>query len=442
VRLVTIHFDLQLGPFSRDDVCVALVFLRELLTQSKPGEVRVRNVLGRMVASHLVVGAPISRTQVKAFVLCDVLGGVKMRGPGRPLLPGQPDLSLFPVELWSRLAAKHAKRALYDLAHLDSLGYRPLRQAICDYVARLRGVRCEPDQVLIVSGAQQALFLCAHSLLDPGEPVWMEDPGYPRARAAFLGAGLRIVPVPVDSQGMIIATGRKRESSPKLIFVTPSFQCPTGSMMSLQRRFDLLRLSSAKKAWILEDDFFSEFRYGSGPVASLQSLDRNERVIYIANFSKSVVPSLRIGYLILPPSLVDAFKKIRPTLSRQPPGGDQAVLAEFLGEGHLEKYVRATLRLYRERQEALTGAIRNEDRGMLEVTAGGTGMYLVAWLRPGVNDDAVARGAVAHDVDVVPLSTFAIKPLVRSGLVLGFSAYEPWQIRAAVTRLCAARANS
>jgi len=360
----------------------------------------------------------------------------------RPLRPGQPEVKLFPLELWSRLAAKHWRRANRDPEHIDSFGYRPLRQAICDYVGRLRGVRCEPDQVLIVCGAQQALYLSAHTLLDPGESVWMEDPGYPRARAAFLGAELRLIPVPVDSEGLVVSVGRKREPAPRLVFTTPSFQCPLGSMMSLARRFELLELAKANHTWILEDDYFSEYRYGSGPVASLQSIDQDGRVIYIGNFSKSIAPLLRIGYLVLPPPLVESFQRVRFTMSRQPPGMEQAILAEFIAEGHLERYVRATLRTYRERQEALVGAIHEKARGLLETPPHGTGMYLVAWLNPGVDDQAAARAAVAHGVDAIPLSTFCIRPLARQGLVLGYSSYDPSRIRTAVNQLCAALSKS
>ena len=358
-----------------------------------------------------------------------------LRTAARPLRPGTPDARLFPLDLWSRLSAKHWRRATGDPEHADSLGYRPLRQAVCDYIANLRAVRCDPDQVLIVSGAQQAIYLCAHILLDPGDVAWVEDPGYPRAQAALLSAGLEVVPVPVDSEGLIVSAGRRRAPSPKLVFVTPSFQCPLGSMMSLARRFELLELSRESDAWILEDDYFGEYRYGSSPAASLQSLDRREHVIYVGNFSKSIVPSLRIGYVVLPPALVDVFKRVRQTMSRQPPGVDQAVLAEFISEGHMERHVRATLRVYRERQEALMAALRAEASGLVDAESGGTGMYLVGWLRPGVNDRAAAKAAAAGGVDAIPLSAFSMEPLARHGLVLGYSGYEENRIRVAVKQL-------
>jgi len=364
-----------------------------------------------------------------------------LRPPSRPLRPGQPELGIFPREIWARLAAKHWRRANRDPEHIDSLGYRPLRQAVCDLVGRLRGVHCNPDQVLITCGAQQALYLVACTLLDPGEPVWMEDPGYPRARAAFISAGLKVIPVPVDSEGLVVSVGKERDPKPRLVFVTPSFQCPLGALMSLERRFELLQMAKEKKAWIIEDDYFSEYRYGKDPIASLQSIDGNQRVIYIGNFSKSIAPSLRIGYMVLPSVLVDAFKNVRSTMSRQPPGVEQAILAEFIREGHLERHLRATLRVYRERQEALVDAIKEYGRGLLEVVPGGTGMYLVAWLRPRIDDQSVARMAARHGVDTVPLSTFCIKPLRRKGLVLGYSAYEGNRIRKAVKELCSALAR-
>lgn len=361
-----------------------------------------------------------------------------LRTPVRPLRPGQPEASLFPRELWARLAAKHWRQANRDPEHIDSLGYRPLRQAICDYIGRLRAVRCEPDQVLIVCGAQQALYLCAHTLLDPGESVWMEDPGYPRARAAFHSAGLRVFPVPVDSEGLIVSAGKKIDPSPRLVFVTPSFQCPLGSLMSLARRFELLELANVNNSWILEDDYFSEYRYGLAPTPSLQSIDQNERVIYIGNFSKNIAPQLRIGYLVVPPPLAESFHRVRSAMSRQPPGVEQAILAEFIDEGHLERLVRATIRLYRERQEALVEAIETHAGGLLETSPSGIGMYLVAWLRPGADDRAAARAAAAHGVDVIPLSVFCMKPQRRRGLVLGHSGYEVNRIRLAVKQLCAA----
>jgi GntR family transcriptional regulator/MocR family aminotransferase len=357
--------------------------------------------------------------------------------PALPFRPGLPDIASLPLDFWSRLTAKHWRRAadrLYE--HADSLGYLPLRKAICDYVSRSRAVRSDPDQVVITTGAQQALYLCAKTLLDPGESVWMEDPGYPRARVAFKSAQLSVIPIPVDFEGLNSASSEKR-SAPQMIYVTPSFQCPLGYTMTLERRFDLLRVAARNNAWILEDDYFSEFSYGTSPVASLQGLDRNERVIYVGNFSKNVVPFLRIGFLIAPKSIVHALKMGRTSVSRQPPGIEQAALAEFIGDGHLERHIRVTLQIYRERYEALVNAIRQFGDGVLEVSENrGIGMYLVAWLPAGVDDRAAARIASAAGVDAVPLSNFALRKLRRTGLVLGYSSYGTRMIRVAAQRLC------
>jgi GntR family transcriptional regulator/MocR family aminotransferase len=358
--------------------------------------------------------------------------------PAEPFRPGLPDMASLPLHLWSRLTAKHWRRAAYQLYdHADSLGYLPLRKAICDYVSRSRAVRCNPDQVIITTGAQQALYLCAKTLLDPGESIWMEDPGYPRARSAFKSAELRVVSVPVDSSGLNSAAGSKKRPVPRMIYVTPSFQCPLGYTMTLERRFDILRIAARNNAWILEDDYFSEFRCGTSPVASLQSLDRNERVIYIGNFSKNVVPFLRIGFLVAPKHIVHTLKMARTSVSRQPPGIDQAALAEFIADGHLERHIKVTLQIYRERHETLVNTIQHHGAGVLEVSKnGGIGMYLVAWLPAGADDRAAARIASAAGVDAVPLSNFAVRKLRRTGLVLGYSSYETKKIRVAAQRLC------
>jgi GntR family transcriptional regulator/MocR family aminotransferase len=359
--------------------------------------------------------------------------------PLRPLRPGLPDIETLPLDLWSRLTAKHWRLAADQFyAHADSLGYLPLRNAICDYISRLRAVSCDPDQVIITTGAQQALYLCAKTLLDPGESVWMEDPGYPRARAAFKSAQLNVVPVPVDAEGLNSAAGQKKRPAPQMIYVTASFQCPLGYTMTLERRFDLLRIAARNNAWILEDDYFSEFRYGTNPVGSLQSLDRNERVIYIGNFSKNVVPFLRIGFLVAPKPVVHTLKMARTAVSRQPPGIEQAALAEFIAEGHLERHVRRILQVYRERHEAMVNAIQEYGNGVITTCSSGVGMYLVAWLPVGVDDRKAARVAEIAGVSGVPLSTFSVRKLQRGGLVLGYSAFDPKTIRIAIQKLCKA----
>jgi GntR family transcriptional regulator/MocR family aminotransferase len=367
------------------------------------------------------------------------MGASVSRGAPVPLRPGFPAAELLPVHQWARLTSRHWRRAITNFTHhADSLGFRPLREAICEYVWRMRAVRCTPEQVLVTAGAQHALWLCAQSLLDPGESVWMEDPGYPRARLAFAAAGLSVVPVPVDEQGLNVTAGIRKQPAARLIYVTPSFQCPLGVTMSLARRFELLRHASDQNAWILEDDYFSEYRFGRDPVASLQSLDPSGRVIYIGNFSKTIVPFLRIGFAIVPQRIAETLMHVRTAASRQPPGVDQAALAEFISEGHFDRHIRTTVQLYRARQEALLTALRAEANGFIDTIPGGTGMYLVGLLPRGLDDRLAVGAAAAQNVDSVALSTFSLRSLARGGLVLGYSGYDEGQIRRAVRRLCAA----
>jgi GntR family transcriptional regulator/MocR family aminotransferase len=355
----------------------------------------------------------------------------------RPLHPGNPDLTAFPRHVWARLAAKHWRSASPALlGYSGSMGYQPLRAAIADYVYRIRGVQCQAEQVLVVGGSQHALYLCGQVLLAPGDVAWMEDPGYPGARAAFAAANATIVPVPVDGEGLVVAARRgKNRPAPQLVYVTPSHQCPLGMTMSLSRRLELLDFANRAGAWIVEDDYDSEYRYFSRPVASLQSLDANGHVVYVGTLSKTVLPSLRIGYLVLPESIIEPFSRARAAIDRQPPGVEQAVLADFIVQGWLERHIRQTRLRYVERQQALVAAICEEMPDLLDASPSGAGMYLIAWLRNGMTGAAATSAAEAAGVSVLPLSRFSLGPLGRDGLVLGYGAYDVGQIRAAVKTL-------
>lgn len=355
----------------------------------------------------------------------------------RPFQPGNPDLTAFPRHLWARLAAKHWRSASSAfLGYGDSRGYQPLRAAIADYVHRIRGVQCNAEQVLIVAGSQHGLYLCGQVLLAAGDVAWIEDPGYPGARAAFAAANATLVPVPVDEEGFVVTPRRgENRPTPQLVYVTPSHQCPLGVTMSLSRRLELLDFANRAEAWIVEDDYDSEYRYFSRPVASLQSLDVNGRVVYVGTLSKTVLPSLRIGYLVLPESLVEPFTRARAAIDRQPPGVEQAVLADFIVQGWLERHIRQTRLEYVERQQALVDTICEEMPDLLEAPASGAGMYLIAWLRNGMTGAAATTAADVAGVSVVPLSRFSLRPLRRDGLVLGFGPYDVGQIRTAVKTL-------
>jgi GntR family transcriptional regulator/MocR family aminotransferase len=316
-----------------------------------------------------------------------------------------------------------------------------LRETIAAHLGEARAVRCEASQVIVVTGAQQAVDLAARVLLDPGDTAWVEDPGYQGARGALVAAGIRLAPVPVDREGLDVRRGAREGPGARLVYVTPSHQYPLGVTMSLNRRLALLEWASASGAWILEDDYDSEYRYAGRPLAALQGLDTAGRVIYAGTFSKVLFPALRLGYLVVPPDLVDAFVAARALADRHSPSVTQAALADFIDGGHFARHVRRTRALYAERQAALVRAARRSLGGVLEVAPAEAGMHLMGWLVAGLDDRAAARAALTRNVDAPPLSGFRVRPArrgERGGLVLGYAAYTPREIDDACGRLAAA----
>ena len=365
--------------------------------------------------------------------------GFRYSDPPRPFRPGTPAIDHFPFDLWSRLLAKYWRREPAGLLpYTDPAGYKPLRQAIANYIAAARAVRCEAEQIIVVSGAQQALDLATRLLLDPGDEVWMEDPGYNGARAAFLAAGVKPVAVPIDGCGLDVARGEKLSSHARLAYVTPSHQYPTGVVMTLSRRLELLRWAERKHRWILEDDYDSEYRYASRPVASLQGLDKSGTVIYCGTFSKVLFPSLRLGYIVVPAGLVDSFRGAKAVVDRHCPTVEQAVLAEFIAEGHLARHIRRMRMLYLERKDALLEILRRELAGALEVHSHEAGMHVVGWLQEGKRDSVVSRRALELGVEAPALTSYRETAGGRGGLVLGYAAYSEPQLREAVRILARA----
>jgi GntR family transcriptional regulator/MocR family aminotransferase len=337
--------------------------------------------------------------------------------------PGVPALDLFPWRTWGRLvAARGRELGVGSAGYADSLGYRPLRDAVARYVAVARGVTCTADQVVIVGGAQQAIDLVARVATDPGDSAWIEDPGYHGALGAFAAAGLRITGVPVDADGMSVVAGRVSAPAARLMYVTPSHQFPLGVTMSLSRRLELLAAATAMRAWIVEDDYDSEFRYVSRPLTALQGLDTEGRVVYVGTFSKVMFPALRIGFVIAPPSLVPAITAARQFAGTQQAALEQMVLADFIGDGHFERHVRRMRAVYAERQQDLIDALRAECDGVLDAAPAGSGMHLVGWLPQDADDADVSRRAAARGVDAIPLSAFAVeRGAGRPGVLLGYA---------------------
>jgi GntR family transcriptional regulator/MocR family aminotransferase len=353
--------------------------------------------------------------------------------------PGLPALDAFPYELWARLVARRWRRPQRSLlGYGDPTGYGPLREAIAAYLGESRAVRCQAQQVIVVAGSQQALDLTARMLLDEGDAAWIEDPGYLGARGALLGAGAQLIPVPVDDEGLDVASGAVASQNARLIYVTPSHQYPYGVTMSLRRRLALLEWASQASAWVLEDDYDSEYRYAGRPLAALQGLDGEGRVIYLGTFSKVLFPALRLGYMIVPPDLVDAFATARALVDRHSPAVDQAALADFINAGHFARHIRRMRALYAERQALLVDAARHELSGLLEVHSAEAGMHLVGWLPAGVDDVEASRRAAAYGVGAPPLSMYSLRPLRRGGLLLGYTAVGDREIRDGVQRLAKA----
>jgi len=324
------------------------------------------------------------------------------------------------------------------MAYGSQMGYGPFREAIAQYLRLVRGVRCEPKQVMVVSGSQQALYVSARVLLNPGERVWIEEPGYPGAHVAFGAADCRLIPVPVDAEGLDVNEGIRRCRGARAVYVTPSHQYPLGATMSVARRIQLLNWASRTGAWIIEDDYDSEFRQGIRPIASLQSLDSDARVIYVGTFSKALFPALRVGYVVVPTDLIRAFSTARDAMDIFPPTLSQAVLADFIQEDHFSRHIRRMRVLYAERCNALVEALQTEMGDLLEVVNGEAGMHLVGLLPTGLKDVGVSRKAAEYGVSVMPLSNCCLERPSRSGLVLGYGAADQLQIQQGVLKLKAA----
>jgi GntR family transcriptional regulator/MocR family aminotransferase len=358
--------------------------------------------------------------------------------------PGRPDWSAFPRRLWRRLAARRWAAASDELtSYGQPAGYLPLRQAISEHLARSRGVRCQPDQVVVVNGSQQAFDLLARVWLDPGDAAAVEDPGYPEAATALRAYGVYVLPVPVDANGLVVEQLPLPDApqAPRLVYVTPSHQFPTGAVLGLRRRLALLEWAEARDALVIEDDYDSEFRYEGRPLESLQGLDAAGRVAYVGSFSTALFPPLRVGYAVLPPRLVEPFVAAKWLADRQTATIDQQVLADFIADGHFARHLRRMGRLYRERRATLLAALAAELDGLVRPGGSGAGLHLVAWLRDGLDEAELTRVAAAQGVGVYPLRRCRLGGPGPGGLLLGYAALDEQQIKRGVAALGRAAAS-
>jgi GntR family transcriptional regulator/MocR family aminotransferase len=320
------------------------------------------------------------------------------------------------------------------MAYGDAMGYLPFREAIAEYLGAARAVRCEASQILVTTGSQQGLQISAQVLLDAKDRVGMEEPGYPGARQALMTTGAHLIPVPVDREGMNVAKLASARNA-RAVYITPSHQYPLGMTMSATRRMLLLNWAVHTGAWIIEDDYDSEYRFGSRPIASLQGLDTNARVIYIGTFSKVLFPALRLGYVVVPKDLIPAFSAARDAADVFSSTLYQAVMTDFIREGHFARHIRRMRMLYMERRTALVNAIHIQMGDMLEVIGAEAGMHLVALLPPGSDDVAISREAAQRGISAMPLSICYSKPPARGGLILGYGGVSAHQIRDGMRKL-------
>jgi GntR family transcriptional regulator/MocR family aminotransferase len=339
-----------------------------------------------------------------------------------PFQMGLPALDAFPRKLWSRLATRRARvlppRAM---GSPNPIGYTPLRTAIASYLAVSRGILCSSEQLFITPGFQGALGLITRAFLHPGDDVWFEDPGYFLARMGLHAAGASLVPVPVDSEGLDVAAGIARSPHARFAFVTPSHQAPLGVALSLPRRLALLSWAASTEAWIIEDDYDSEFRYGSRPLPALKSLDESGRVLYLGTFSKVLFPGLRLGYLVVPESQIDRFSRVCQLLYRDLPLFNQTIVTDFMLEGHFARHIRRMRKLYSDRRSALAAALAEVFRSRIDVQLQAGGMHLLARFANCSSDlDLVAR-ATMRGLAPAALSPWNVQSDCGQGLLLSFT---------------------
>jgi GntR family transcriptional regulator / MocR family aminotransferase len=357
--------------------------------------------------------------------------------PIRAFRANLPALDLFPTTLWTKITLRCLRRiSTRQLMGCDPLGHIPLRQVVAEYLSRSRGVRCVPEQVAIVSGVQEALDLTARVLLNPGDRVCAENPGYPGAVLAFQAFRAKILLAGVDNEGVEIR--RLPLQGVRLIYVTPGHQFPLGTTMSLARRLQLLAWARKSGATIFEDDYDSEYRYSGRPIPALQGLDGSGSVLYAGSFSKVLFPGLRLGYVVIPFALLHQFEAIQSLTSRHAPMLEQLVLSDFIAEGHFARHLRRMREVYAERLSVLLEEARVRLAGLLEISSVEAGLQTAAWLCGGMDAESAAAAAAKRNVDVTPLTRYSQGRMAVQGLQLGFAAVDAKEIRRGVQELAIA----
>jgi GntR family transcriptional regulator / MocR family aminotransferase len=394
---------------------------------------RVHPQIGRPIRiSDRVKAIPDNRTG-KQFDL-----GISEAAPGVALIPGHPAVDEFPIDVWEGLRAQVlAKKGAALLRYASNRGDTDLRKAIAAYLCDFRGARCHPDQIVIVAGMQQAILMSAMALLNPGEAAWIEDPCYHMVQRTFVFAGAAVVPRPIDEEGIVIAR-RPKQQLPRIIYTTPSHQFPLGVTMSFRRRTALIDFARDSHAFVLEDDYNSEFRFTGPPLPCLQGLDDSGQVIYAGTMSKILYPSLRLGYIVAPERLVDSLAKIRSVMDQHSPAIDQATLARFITEGFFLSHIKRMRKIYAERREFFIKEFNKllDDYFILQVPE--AGLNFVAWLRREADLARIVQFRAEIGIKPTPLSFYCIQANLKPALVFGFAAWTPAQIRESLVKLASA----
>ncbi|AEG07066.1 GntR family transcriptional regulator/MocR family aminotransferase [Sinorhizobium meliloti] len=348
--------------------------------------------------------------------------------------PGYPEIKAFPFSTWARLLKRHARYSHEDLYGYHWVtGHPRLKAAIAEYLRASRGVECAPEQVIVVNGTQAALDILARMLVDEGDICWMEEPGYIGAQNSLLSAGAKLVPLPVERDGWSLED--ETRPSPRLIFVTPSCQWPLGCLMRMEDRLRLLQIGERHDAWIVEDDYDSEYRFRGRPVPAMQGLDKSGRVIYMGTFAKTLFPSLRIGFIVVPPQLADGFKRVVSNTGHYPSLLLQAALADFISEGYFATHLRRMRRLYAERQKVFVALCRRHLADWLTIDENDAGMQLVARFTRALEDEVLWRAAQGQGVNFSPLSRQFFHSPPQQGAILGYAGIDPKTMREGINSL-------
>ncbi|MCA9920164.1 MAG: PLP-dependent aminotransferase family protein, partial [Anaerolineales bacterium] len=362
--------------------------------------------------------------------------GTSIRQPQPPLVGfavGSPGYDIFPYKLWNRVVNRCQRRNDHFLGSVN--GLPRLREAIASYLTSARGLHCAPEQIDIVPGSVMGMYIASLAFINPGDKVWLEEPGYINVSGIMQYRSAEIVPVPVDAEGMDVQQGIQQAPEARLAYVTPSHQYPLGVTMSLSRRQQLLSWAAQQGAWILEDDYDSEFRYDGPPITALQGLDSHQRVIYCGTFSKVMLPTLRLGYIVLPPDLIDVYTGVKLPLSIHCPSLAQEAMAEFMLEGHFVRHIRQMRREYQARRDALVTAVSHHLAGAVTLGDVACGMHAVAYLADELDEDEIVQKAHAAGMAVLPLARDYFGQPRQKGLVLGFTDLPPEAIETQIAKL-------